>query len=247
MKIEVLYHDIADLYGDIGNIDYLKESDSNIEVIYTPINEVPYFVGHEVNMVYMGAMKERFVPLVLEKLRPYVNRLKEMIENDVVFLITGNAFELFGNKIDQQQGLGIFDYYCITDMSYHHNSCFLGKYDGMDMVGFKSQFSNCYNNKYPFMEVIKGHGFGDDANSEGVHYHNFFGTYLIGPICVTNPSFAQQILRMIGSEKQPAFWDDALEAHNNRVEEFYRKNIGESIYFDNESTFKKLIKKILKK
>ena len=54
MVIEILYPDICNLYGDRGNILFLKENLSNSTIVETRVNEVPYFVNHNVDMLYMG-------------------------------------------------------------------------------------------------------------------------------------------------------------------------------------------------
>ena len=51
---------------------------------------------------------------VIQKLLPYKTRIVEMIENNVVFLFTGNAMEILGNYIENENGtkieaLGVFD------------------------------------------------------------------------------------------------------------------------------------------
>ena len=45
MKIEVLYPEIANLYGDLENITYLQKSNPEIEVVETHLTDVPLFVS----------------------------------------------------------------------------------------------------------------------------------------------------------------------------------------------------------
>ena len=58
MKIEVLYPEIANLYGDLENIDYLKKSYPEIEISKTHLNDEPLFVSEKPDLVYMGTMTE---------------------------------------------------------------------------------------------------------------------------------------------------------------------------------------------
>lgn len=225
MKIEVLYPEIANLYGDLFNIKYLEQTIPNLKVYYTNLNETPHFVNEKIDFIYMGPMMEKYQEVVIKKLKPYKKKIKELIENNIMFLITGNALEIFGKKIDDIKALGIFDTTTRRDFNKHHTSCFLGKYEGMDIVGFKSQFSYTSNNKNPFIEVTKGYGFDDDFKNEGIKYHNFFGTYLIGPILVLNPYFTKYLLKILNLDIELAFEEEVIKAYNIRKEEYMDENI----------------------
>ena len=52
----------------------------------------------------MGAMTERMQERVIQKLLPYQERIKELIEKNVVFLFTGNAIEVLGKYIENEDG-----------------------------------------------------------------------------------------------------------------------------------------------
>ena len=69
MKIEVLYPEIANLYGDLENITYLQKSNPEIEVVETHLTDVPLFVSEKPALVYMGTMTERAQILVIEALK----------------------------------------------------------------------------------------------------------------------------------------------------------------------------------
>lgn len=225
MKIEVLYSEVANLYGDLFNIKYLEKALPDAKIYYTNLNDKPQFVDQDIDLIYMGPMMERYQEKVIEKLKPYTNRIKQLIENDKVFLITGNALEIFGSKIDNVEGLGIFETYAKRDFTHHHNSCFIGQYMNMKIVGFKSQFSYSYNNKNPFIKVINGFGFNDDNTIEGIKYHNFFGTYLIGPILILNPYFTKYLLDLLGKDIALPYMDNLLKAYEIRKEEYLDKSL----------------------
>ena len=57
-KIEILYPEICNLYGDLYNIEYLTRSNL-IEVIRTSLKERPAFVDQDIDLVYMGTTTER--------------------------------------------------------------------------------------------------------------------------------------------------------------------------------------------
>lgn len=219
MIIEYLYSDVTGLYGDSFNVDYLLQCVENVEIIKTGFNEVPYFVNHKVDMIYMGSMMERYQEKIIEQLRPYKNKLSEMIEDGTFFLITGNALEIFGKSIDDIESLSIFDYHTKRDFSHHHNSCFLGNFATMEIVGFKSLFSNSTMTKYPFIKVEKGYGW-VDSEFDGIKYNNFYGTYLIGPLLILNPLFTEYLLKEMNITYELKYKEALMQAYEIRLNEF---------------------------
>ena len=205
MKIEMLYPEVCNLFGDISNIKYLKKCLPDAEIIKTEINSEPAFVTQDVDMIYMGPMPENIQEVAIRKLRPYKERIEELIKKNVVFLVTGNAVELFGKYIENEDGskieaLSIFNIYAKRDMMHRHNSIFLGKYEEVEIVGFKSQFTMAYgdNENNYFAEAEKGIGLNKESKLEGIKQNNFIGTYLIGPILILNPLFTKKLIQMLG-------------------------------------------------
>lgn len=230
MKIEVLFPEVCNLYGDIFNIKYLKQCIEGAEFIETSLTDEPKFINEDVKMVYMGPMSESMQLTVIKKLLPYKEKIKELIKNGTVFLFTGNSMEVLENYIEDEdgskyQGLGIIDLYAKRDMMHRFNSLFLGilKDNDLKIMGYKATFSFSYGNNesnYAF-KSIKGIGINKESNLEGIRINNFFGTYLIGPILVINPEFTKYILKLIGVEKPKlAFEKEADECYKIRLSEF---------------------------
>ena len=94
IKIEVLYGDFANLFGELQNINYINDCVPEAEIINTKLHDVPAFVSEDVDMVYMGAMTENQQELVIEALKPYRDKINELIDKGTVFLFTGNALEI---------------------------------------------------------------------------------------------------------------------------------------------------------
>ena len=228
MKIEMLYPEVCNLFGDISNIKYLQQCIPDVEIIKTDINSEPAFVKQEVNMIYMGPMPENIQEIAIEKLRPYREKIIELIQKDVVFLVTGNAIEIFGQYIENEdkskiEGLSIFNTFAKKDMMHRHNSIFLGKYEDTEIVGFKSQFTMSYGNHQEnyFVKTEKGIGLNPQTSLEGIKDHNFIGTYILGPILILNPLFTKKILEMLGYENANlAFEEETMAAYKQRLEEF---------------------------
>lgn len=227
LKIEILFPEFCNLYGDISNMKYLKKCIPNSNFYETAFDEEPKFVKEKVNFIYLGPMTETMQEKVITKLKPYKERIEKLIEENVVFLITGNAIEIFGKYIENEDGtkveaLGIFDIYAKRDMLHRHNSIFVGKWEDIDIVGFKSQFTFAYgeNNENYFANVEKGIGLNKESTLEGIQKNNFIATYLIGPILILNPLFTKKLIEKMGKEDvKVAFEEDAINAYNNRIQE----------------------------
>lgn len=228
--IEILFPEFCNLYGDISNMKYLQKCIPEANFIQTSFNEEPTFVKNNVDLIYMGPMTEKMQEKVIEKLKPYKQRIEELIEKNVVFLITGNALEIFGEYIENEDGtkieaLGIFEIYSKRNMMKRHNSNFIGKYEDTEIVGFKSQFTQSYGNNEEnyFAKVEKGIGLNPESTLEGLQKANFIATYLIGPILILNPEFTKKVLQKIGIEEPKiAFEEDVKNAYEQRLKELKR-------------------------
>ncbi len=232
MKIEILFPEFCNLYGDISNIKYLKKCLSNQKVKYieTSFDMEPSFVTQDINFIYLGPMTENRQEKVIKKLMPYKKRIEELIEKNTVFLFTGNALEILGKYIENEDGikieaLGIFDVYAKRNMMHRHNSLFIGEYNNIKIVGFKSQFTMMYGNNTDnyFLKVEKGIGINKESKLEGINKNNFFGTYLTGPILILNPLFTKKILQIMGVDKPKLYLEKDLKAsYEERLRDFYR-------------------------
>lgn len=226
MKIEILFPEFCNLYGDMFNMKYLKKCIPDAEFIETALEEEPAFVKENVNLIYLGPMTEKTQEKVISKLLPYKTRIIELIDKNVVFLFTGNALEVLGNYIENEDGtkidgLGIFDVYAKRDMFHRHNSFLIGKYEDIEIIGFKSQFTMLYGNNtdMAFVEVEKGIGINKESKLEGIKKNNFIGTYLIGPLLILNPLFTKKILEMLGLNNEVALKEDTMAAYEARIKE----------------------------
>lgn len=231
--IEILFPEACNLFGDISNIKYLKKCIPGSTFIDTSFHDEPYFVSHDVDMIYMGPMTEKMQEKAIEKLKPFKEKIEELIDKGVVFLVTGNAIEVFEDYIENEDesridGLGIFHLYAKRDMMNRQNSLFIGKYDDTEIVGFKSQFAFSYgeNKDSYFCDAEKGIGINPNTKFEGINKNNFFGTYLIGPILILNPDFTKKILEKLGyRDSIIAFEEEVKAAYNERVKELKSLNI----------------------
>lgn len=228
LKIEVLFPEICNLFGNMYNIKYLEKSVQDIEIIYTSLTDTPKFVDEKVDMIYMAPMTENSQELVIEKLKPYTDKIKELIEQNQLFLVIGNALEIFGKYIENEdgsriEGLGITDLYAKRDMMHRYNSLFLGKIEDIKIVGFKSQFAMSYgdNSSNYLFDALKGPGINEASKFEGIRINNFMGTYVLGPILVLNPYFTKYLLKLIGiKDINLAYEEEAESCYKIRLKEF---------------------------
>ena len=228
MVIEILFSEVCSLYGDGQNPVYLQATLPEAEFIFTALNETPYFADHTPDMIYIGGMSEAIQRRVIQKLMPYKERLKALIDGGIPFLATGNAWEVFTKHISyvtekiEMDGLGIFDFTVKTDLDNRFNGKILGQFEGMTMMGFRSQFSFLYgdNSDCYFIKCIRGEGINPDTMLEGIRKNNFFGTQMLGPILPLNPDFCEYFIRLAGVEAKAAYREAAMAAFQQRLKEF---------------------------
>ena len=85
------------------------------------------------------------------------------------------------------------------------------------VVGFENHSGKTWLGKgvSALGQVLAGAGNNGEDGTEGVRYHNVFGTYSHGPVLPKNPAFADAILRTAILRKDPSFQledlDDRLE------------------------------------
>lgn len=228
MKIEVLYPEICCLFGDKANMRYFEMCLPEAEFIKTPVSEMPRFLTEDVDMVYFGSCSESNQERILSRLKDHKERIVELIEKGVIFLMTGNTFEIMGNYIQKPDGekieaLGIVDFYSERTIPKRNNSLFLGKFGEVEIVGYTSRFSHSYSIKDEdsFISVTKGYGSFVDSKIEGIRKNNLYGTYLLGPFLIQNPLFTEYLMKLLGVENpQLAFKDEIMKAYDVRVKEF---------------------------
>lgn len=230
--IEYLFPEVSNLYGDPFNVKYLEkcimENHVECEVIKDELNKEPFFVKEIPSFVYLGPMTEHSQELVINRLMPYKNRIRELIDQGTLFFITGNAVEIFEEKIECEdgssiEGLGLYPYVAKRKMFARYNSLFLGEFDGIKIVGNKSQFTHSYGDtkQYPFIKVKRGDGLAPGECYEGFIDNNFMATYLLGPLLPLNPLLTKKLLEKLGlSSPKLSFEEEAVKAYEIRLKEF---------------------------
>ena len=128
MKIEVLFPEVANLYGDLSNIEYLKKClNDDVEIIETSLNDEPAFVKqNDINLIFMAGMTEKSQEIVIKKLKPYADRMEELVDKNQPILLLGNAMEIVGKFIENEddsqiRAVGLYHFYSHRDMMHRYS------------------------------------------------------------------------------------------------------------------------------
>lgn len=237
ITIAYLYYDLLNLYGENGNIKVLKKQleEQGVKTVIKFLSIDSDLDFNNYDFVYIGAGTESNQQLALSHLIRYKDNLENYIENNKFFLSTGNSIELFGKHIlnnnkKKIKGLNIFEYQTtIEEFRMVDEALFKSNSFDKPFIGFQNQYGAMKNIKKPFFKVIHGVGSYPNSNSEGIHYKNFYGTYLIGPLLARNPHFLKYlIINLILSKNQNfKFKEINLEvetlAYNNFINNHFSK------------------------
>ena len=236
--IEVLYPEYNNLYGDRGNLSYLKrklqDAGAAIEWVYTHLEDTPAFVQRSVDLLYIGPCTERQQEEEIRRLMPYREALAARMQSEQLTLATGNAMELFEEYIlradkSRVEGLGLIPLHAERFSRLRYNELCVGIFEDLRVVGFKNQLSHSYGeNTHPFLHMQTGTGIHPQTDAEGWQIGGFFGTYLIGPLLPLNPPLAGQLLRRL----LPTYIDHPLpfeqEAYEKRLAELADPSVNHS-------------------
>ncbi len=231
MTVEILFEK-AFLFGDEWNANYLRRVLPDAEFVCTDLLDKPYFVDHKPDLIYMGATSERNQRRAIEALKPYKDRLVQLINEGVHMLFTGNSIDIFGEYVcvtefdevtrNRYDALGIFPFHTELVMADRYYGSVLGSALGIDFVGFKTQFGHMYDlpKELAFIDCKRGVGIHPGVSYEGIHKNNFYATYLIGPLLVLNPLFTKHLLKSLGQPDALPFEDVVMKAYQLRLGEF---------------------------
>lgn len=237
MIIEALYPEDCLCFGDNGNLMMLKACLPEAVVHCDHFTEEPYFVKNRPDIMIMGGMSESVQERVIKELLPHKKRIQELIEEGVVILFTSNAIEVLFSYIENEDGsrieaLNLYPLYAKRNMMKRFNCHYIG-YDAQKnpLLGFKSQFTFAYgNNPHPWITTQRGIGIHPQEILEGIHDHNLYATYLIGPLLTMNPHFTKHLLFLITKqEREIAYKEEALLAFERHLKEF---NDPKTVFFE---------------
>ncbi len=226
--IENLYPEFNNLYGDTANLAYLLKklaiAEVEVEVINTALFDTPAFAcRNDVDLLYVGPCTERKQEAELAALTPYRDALYSRTESGQTTLCTGNAFELFGEKIVRHDGtefpaLSFWGTHSKRFSRLRFNDSCVGCFDDISVVGFKNQLSHSYGETpAPFLTLSVGSGLNPESSLEGARINRFFATYLLGPLLPLNPLFSAKLLKALSPGSEQVVLPFELDAYNKRL------------------------------
>ena len=96
MKIEILYPELCTLYGDKGNMQYLKLCLPDAEFVETTLNAKPLFLTEDIDLVYMCSMSEKSQEVILSRLLPLNTLMKAKFDDITLLGYTSRFSHTFG-------------------------------------------------------------------------------------------------------------------------------------------------------
>ena len=234
MKIEILYPELCCLYGDKGNTMYLKKCLPQAQFVETTLNAKPAFLEEDVDLCCMYSMSEQSQERILSRLMPYKDEIAaKCAEGKTLFLLLGNALELFGQDIQREDGskvdgLGVFETHTVRQAPKRFNTLIQAKFEDMTLLGYTSRFSHTYGvtEEMAMSKVEIGSGVNPETKLEGIRWGRVIATYLLGPLLVANPDFTRWLLKELGVEVEELPFEKALrESYEYKMKEFQQPDL----------------------
>lgn len=240
VTVEVLYPEFGCQAGDNGNALYLKACLPHARFIETRVGDRPGFADAAPDLVLMGSMAEMCQELTIAELKPYRERLIELVEAGVPMLFTGSAGEVLAREIVRPddtriEGLGILDTVVRRCEPHRFRDVNLGVFtpaEGeppIEVVGYKIQFTQIEgdNSEAFFTRNEVGFGLREGVALEGYRRRNLMVTSMLGPLLPINPEFTSWLLKLVtGGEVRLAFEDLSRASFERRLSEFRIPGVG---------------------
>lgn len=253
MKINIchLYPDLLDLYGDRGNILTLAARCRwrGLEAAVERASLGDTLAFSSMDILFIGGGSDREQGLLVEDLMKRREELKAALADGLVVLAICGGYQLLGeyyqtSNEEKIPGLGILDAWTVAGdkrlignvaVELKHRNPGSRTDQGEKkkkpaalntLVGFENHSGKTYLGKdlLPLGRTLAGHGNNGQDGTEGVRWHNIFGTYLHGPLLPKNPHLADLLLELACERRGYALplpeLDDRLEilAHRTILE-----------------------------
>lgn len=207
MKILHLYYDLMNLYGEYGNVVVLKKhlEDQGIKVTLDKKSVGDEISFSDYDFIYCGSGTERNQDLALKDLLMRKNLFREVVNKGTIVFFTGNSMELLGESIDDEEAVDVVPIKTKrTDKRYTGDVIVKNK--DHEVVGFINKCSIIEENKDIkwFDYIFKDSNLPSDEY-EGYKVDNVYGTHIIGPILVKNPSLMKEIVIKLATKENPNF------------------------------------------
>lgn len=231
-KIAWLYPKLLEQYGNDGNIIILKKrcEELGINLIVDEVSNGSQLETSNYDGFYLCGGEKEEQKIIIRELSEKLEELKESIENNKLFLLSGGGYHLFGryteftNK-ENVEGLGIFDYYTVQRevkiIDYIVTEVDLDG-ENSTLVGFESHLEETHNVESPFGIVKVGVGNNIEDKEDGFKYKNVIGTYIQGPLLARNLELTDFLIKIMGENK-------GYNIEFKNTENSFEKNAKESL------------------
>ena len=233
MKILHLYYDLMNLYGEYGNVVVLNKHllDQGVKCFVYKKSIGDDIDFKQYDFIYIGSGTEKNEMLALADLKKRINSFKQAIDNGSIVFLTGNAMELLGKKVNNEDGLDIVNISTKFSNNRYTGDVILKNDEIGEVVGFINKCSIIKHDESIklFDYVFKDSNLPSDK-VEGYHVDNIYGTHVIGPILVKNPNLMKHIVTKLLERENVEykdidykFEDDSYNVTLNALKERIKK------------------------
>ena len=223
IRIAHLYYDLLNLYGESGNVMALKQAleKQNVKVRIDLVTKGKPINFKEYDILYMGQGMEDNLEIVRKDILRYKKTLKRLVKSKT-FIITGNAYELFGHDIDGKEALDIFPFKTKTVRNRIVGEQVYKTYLLNDpVIGFQNRNEIIDNDENNLFNVIKGNANNQNTHFEGIKINNFYGTFTLGPLLIRNPYLLQYLVKdILGKDYKVLKEDISFKAYHEFIKNF---------------------------
>ena len=207
LKICHMYPDVLNLYGDRGNVICLQKR-LNWRGIENSVTRLPIGAAAKLSdfdLVFIGGGQDFEQQVLLDDLHRGKDReIRAAVADGLPFLTICGGYQMMGNYYETYDGvrcdfIGAVDLYTVGSKKR-----MIGNYKfrcgeasgGSLVVGFENHSGQTFlgDGVQPLGTVLAGFGNNGQDGTEGVRFHNLFGTYSHGPLLPKNPELCDHIL-----------------------------------------------------
>jgi len=203
LRILWLYPDILNLHGDRGNAMALVRvcGELGVEPHLTRVDRLGDPLDLEsADLILIGDGELAVMGAIVEALRPYAQKLDEMVDAGVPMLVTGTsaaivARETLRTDSSSIPGLGLVDMTVVEREEILGDDLILDA-DGEELGGIQIRMTDMRLDlgEKPFAQVLYGVGNADLPEWDGARRSNLVVTDLLGPVLTKNPWFARRLI-----------------------------------------------------
>ncbi len=210
MKILHLYYELMNLYGEYGNVVVLNKHllDQGVKCSIDKKSIGDDIDFKQYDFIYIGSGTEKNELLALADLKKRIKSFKQAIDNGSIIFLTGNAMELLGKKVNDEDGLDIVNISTEFSNNRYTGDVILKNDTIVEVVGFINKCSIIKHDESIklFDYVFKDSNLPSDK-VEGYHIDNIYGTHVIGPILVKNPNLMKHIVTKLLEKENVEYKD----------------------------------------